>query len=44
MAQAAEMGIALPAEKTKETQLSDLVNQVDNPNDIYDDQVKVGEG
>jgi hypothetical protein len=44
MAQAAEMGIALPQEKAKETQLSDLVNQVDNPNEIYEDQVKVGEG
>jgi len=44
IAQAVEMGISLPAEKMRETQLSDLVNQVDNPNEIYEDHVKVGEG
>jgi hypothetical protein len=44
MAKAAEMGVALPADKAKETQLSDLVNAVDNPNEIYEDHVKVGEG
>jgi len=44
LAQAAEMGIALPQDKVRETQLSDLVNSVDNPNEIYEDHVKVGEG
>jgi len=37
-------GIAMPQEKIKETLLKDLVNHVDNPLLIYEDQVKVGEG
>lgn len=43
MAQAAEMGIQLPAEK-QDTSLKDLVNTKDDPNVLYSNQIKVGEG
>jgi len=44
MEQAQQMGIELPKDKLKETQLADLVNNVDNPMEIYENHVKVGEG
>jgi len=44
MAQAQAMGISLPAEKAQETSLKDLVNTVDDPQVVFINQVKVGEG
>lgn len=37
------LGISLPAEKT-DTSLKDLVNTKDDPNQLFINQVKVGEG
>jgi hypothetical protein len=43
LAQAGEMGISLPAEKA-DTSLKDLVNTIDDPNTLFINQIKVGEG